>query len=229
MARTLNPAAHALRRDAFVHAALRLIQTKGYEQMSLRDVLAELDASKGAFYHYFDSKEALLAAVVERMVDVATATLVPVVDDPDLSALQKLDGVFSGITRWKTEQLGKELVLSMMRVWFSDENTIVREKLRQVTLVRLTPLLARIVRQGKAEGVFSASSAEHTATVFVSLMLALNETASQLFVARQTNAVSFEDVEHTVAAYVEAFERILGLPAGSWPAADAGTLRLWFA
>ena len=60
MARTLDPAAHALRRDEFVDAAQRLIQSRGYEQMSIQDVLDELGASKGAFYHYFDSKEGLL-------------------------------------------------------------------------------------------------------------------------------------------------------------------------
>ncbi len=60
MPRTLNPAAHALKRDAFLDAAERLIRTKGYEQMTVQDVLDELGASKGAFYHYFDSKEALL-------------------------------------------------------------------------------------------------------------------------------------------------------------------------
>ena len=34
MARTLDPAAHALRRDAFVDSAQRLMQAKGYEEMS---------------------------------------------------------------------------------------------------------------------------------------------------------------------------------------------------
>ncbi len=227
MARTLDLAAHALRRDAFVDAAQRLIQTKGYEQMSLQDVLDELDASRGAFYHYFDSKVALLEAVVERMVDAATATLVPVVADPGRSALRKLEGVFSGIARWKTDR--KDLMLAVARVWLSDENVVVREKLRQRTAFRLTPLLATIVRQGKAEGVFSASSAEHAAGVLVSLVLGLNETATRLYVARQTGAVSFEDVERTIGAYTEAFERILGLSAGSWPTVDASTLRYWFA
>ena len=47
--------------------------------MSVQDVLDELDASRGAFYHYFDSKVALLEAVVERMVEAAIATLAPVV------------------------------------------------------------------------------------------------------------------------------------------------------
>jgi AcrR family transcriptional regulator len=226
MARTLDPAAHALRREAFVDAALRLIQAKGYEQMSLRDVLEELDASKGAFYHYFDSRVALLEAVVERMVDAATATLEPVVNDPDRTARQKLEGVFSGLTRWKTDR--KELMVEIGRIWLSDENAIVRDRFRQLIGLRLTPLLARIVRQGMAEGVFTTSAAEPAAGVLVSLVLALNETATRLYVARQANAVSFEQVERTIAAYVEAFERVLGIPPGSWPATDPQVLRDWF-
>jgi len=33
-----------------------------------------LEASKGAFYHYFDSKQALLEAVVERFSDGAAGS-----------------------------------------------------------------------------------------------------------------------------------------------------------
>ncbi len=68
MARTLDPAAHALRRDEFVDAAQRLIAAKGYEALSIQDLLDDLGASKGAFYHYFGSKSDLLGAVVDRMV-----------------------------------------------------------------------------------------------------------------------------------------------------------------
>ena len=231
MARVVDAAAHALRRDAFVEAAQRLVHTKGYEQMSLQDVLDETDASRGAFYHYFDSKGALLEALVERMVDDVTETLVPVAADPGLPALQKLEGVFGGIARWKAENmdLRVEPLLAFVRVWLSDENAIVRERCRQRTAVRLTPLLTRIVRQGKEEGVFSVGSAEHTAEVLVSLILVANETISRLFVARQADTITFEDVERSIRAYFEAFERVLGLPARSWPTVDTATLRFWFA
>ena len=113
MARTLNPAAHALRRDAFVDAAQRLIQAKGYEQMSIQDVLDELDTSKGAFYHYFDSKAALLDAVIERMVDDAIAAIGPIVDEPGLPALTSLARLFDGLAEWKTERT--EFLLKLMR------------------------------------------------------------------------------------------------------------------
>src|SRR6266536_1439809 len=168
MARTLDPVAHALRRDAFVDAAQRLIQVKGYEQTSLQDVLDEADTSRGAFYHYFRSKEALLEAVVDRMADGATATLAPIVADPGLPALRKLEAVFAGLARWKAER--SELVLAILRVWLSDENAVVCEKCRELVSIRLAPLLTEIVRQGKAEGVFTVGSAEHSAAVLVALV-----------------------------------------------------------
>ena len=199
---------------------------KGYEQMSVEEILIELGASKGGFYHYFDSKVALLEAVVERMVDAATGTMAPISTDPNLTALQQLEGMFAGLASWKADR--KELMLALLRVWFCDDNAIVRDKLRQGMELRLTPLLAGIVRHGMADGLFSASSPDGAARVLVSLLQGANETASHLFLARQAAAVSFEDVELTLAAYAEAYERILGLPAGSWPITDTQTLHLWF-
>src|SRR5438445_11792654 len=93
-----------VRREAFVDSAQRLMQAKGYEQMSIEDVLDELDASRGAFYHYFDSKQALLEAVIDRMVDAGLGAVAPIVDDPGLPATEKPQKVFSGIGQWTTDR-----------------------------------------------------------------------------------------------------------------------------
>jgi AcrR family transcriptional regulator len=222
----VNSAVYAIRREAFVDAGQQLLQAKGYEQTSIQDVLDELDASRGAFYHYFDSKAALLEAIVERMVDAAIASLAPVLADPDLSAVAKLEGFFSGIAGWKAER--RDLVLALIQVWLSDDNALLREKFRQHLLVRLAPLLSAIVRQGKDEGIFSASSPDDAARVLISLLHGASQMASELYVARKANSVTFEFVERTLAAYDEAYERILGLPDGSLTVGDPATLRLWF-
>src|SRR2546429_4339168 len=140
MPRTVDATAHRVRREAFLDVAQRLIQTKGYEQMSIQDVLDALETSRGAFYHYFDSKLALLEAVVDRFADGAMVTVAPVLADPDLPALRKLERVFAGIARLKAEQ--KELVLAIMGVWMSGGNAIFREKGRRTTAARLGPLLS---------------------------------------------------------------------------------------
>jgi AcrR family transcriptional regulator len=214
------------RRDAFIDAAHRLIATKGYVQTSVQDVLDELDASRGAFYHYFDSKAVLLDAVVERMVDVAIADVLPVVEAPGLDALARLQALFGGIARWKGERT--ELLQVVMASWQDDDNALTRDKFRQGLVSRLVPLLARIIEQGEAEGTFNAGDPAAAARVLVSLLQGANDAATQLYFARQTGTVTFEEVERTLAAYGHAYERILGIPDGSLPLGDPETLRLWF-
>jgi AcrR family transcriptional regulator len=222
----VNTTLHTVRRDAYLDVAQRLVETKGYEAMSVQDILDELDASKGAFYHYFDSKPALLEAVVERFADGAMANLAPILGDAELPALKKLERVFAGIAGWKAQR--KELVVAITEVWNSDNNAIVREKLRRMTVRLMVPLLSAVVRQGIDEGVFRVVSPDETAAVLVSLMQGFQEQAVNLFIARQADTVTFEVVERTVSGFAEAFERILGIPKGSLTLTDEPTLRFWF-
>jgi len=215
-----------LRREAFLDVAQRLIQSKGYEQMTVQDVLDALDASRGAFYHYFDSKVALLEAVVERTAIQGTEAVAPVVADPNLSAVEKLTHLFSGIASYKAER--KELMLALLEVWYSDDNALVRDKLRQSSGTLLGPLLASILRQGKAEGVFSVSSPEDSAHVLLWLLQGAQDLAGELFFARQANTITYESVQGRLAAYQDALERVLGVPAGALGLVDEATLREWF-
>jgi AcrR family transcriptional regulator len=226
MARTVNPALHTVRREAFLDVAQRLVETKGYEAMSIQDVLEALEVSKGAFYHYFDSKQALLEAVVERFADGVMDRMAPILSDPNLSALEKLERVFAGIAGWKAER--KDLVLAIIEVWSSDSNAIVREKLRRMSVRLMTPLLSSVIKQGIDEGVFNVASPDETATVLLSVMLGFQEQATHLFIARQANTIPFELVERTVAGYTAAYERILGIPKGSLTLTDWATLHFWF-
>jgi AcrR family transcriptional regulator len=226
MARTVNEAVRTVRREAFIEAAQRLMQSKGYEQMSIQDLLDELNASRGAFYHYFDSKQELLEAVIERMVDAGLASIAPVLDNPHLSATDKLLGVFNGIGRWKTER--KALVLALLKVWISDDNAIVREKFRHRLAGRMVPVLARVVSQGIAEKTFTARSPVDTAQIMVMLLLGFQDTATDLFIARQARNIDLATVEQALAGFGEAFERILGAQPGSIGLMDETILREWY-
>jgi AcrR family transcriptional regulator len=226
LARTVNVETRAIRREAFVETGLRLIQTKGYEQMSVQDVLDDLDVSRGAFYHYFSSKRELLEAVVDHVVAAALAAVEPIAADQQLPAIARMEGIFTGIAGWKAER--RELMLALVRVWYSDDNVLTRDKLRLHLGGSLVPMLAGIIREGAEQGVMSAGSPEGAARAIVSLLLGAQDTAIELFVARQEGTISVESVVSTMAGYTEAFERILGIPPGSMTLLDENTLRLWF-
>ena len=134
--------------------------------------------------------------------------------------------MFSTAAAWKGER--KEFFVELLQVWMSAPNSVVREHFRREATVRITPLLTTIIHQGMVEGVFTPTSSDGAAAVLISMLLGANEVATQLFLARRAGTVTFDEVVVRLAAFTEAYERVLGLPAGSWVMLDDQTLHLWF-
>ena len=120
------------------------------------------------------------------------------------------------------------ILMALLQVWYSDENALVRDKLRQQTQVVLTPVVAAIIEQGRAEGTFTALSSGDTAQVILTLLYGAGETVGRLFFARQAREISLDDVRNRLAAYSFAIEQVLGIPAGSLQIVDDATLHEWF-
>lgn len=216
---------HSVRRNEILDAAQRLIYTKGYEQMTIQDILDDLQISKGAFYHYFDSKQALLEALVERIGEEAIRLLLPIVHDPLLPALEKLQRYLATANRWKVGQ--KAFFLALLRVWFTDDNAIVRQKLRATAIQEVAPLLAEIIRQGIQEGVMMATYPDQLGEVIASLAQDAGDAIGALILSFDPERDDMQCIDRTVAVYTDAFERVLGVPPGSLTLVDDQTLKEW--
>jgi TetR/AcrR family transcriptional repressor of nem operon len=209
-ARTVNEGDRAAKRAEILDAALALILAKGYERLTVRDLCAEVGMSNGAFFHYFASKPAVLEALIGRLQEDAERALVPLLDDPSLPAPQKLAGFFASLQQAGLQQ--RALVADMLRVWLSDENAIVREKVQAAIRRRRGPLLARIVRQGVREGSLAAPDPELAAEVVLALARGLGDVLVERLLRRDGPAIVA-----AYAAFADAVERALGAPPGSLP------------
>ena len=225
MPRTVDEAAYVKRREAFLDTAQRLIEAKGYDQMTIQDVLNDLKTSKGAFYHYFDSKQALLEGLAIRLATAAETGLARYVDDRELSAIDKLRQFFSEGMRWKTEQ--KQLMLAMLPVWVSDKNAIVREKTHAHVVDRIAPLLSKIIRQGVDEGMFTTRYPDQTARMVMALGRDLDDTLVRLLLVPPRDG-GRPAAERILAAGIDGLERLLGAPSGSLVLVDTAELQEWF-
>ena len=215
----------SVRRNEILEVAQRLVQTRGYEQMAIQDILDELRLSKGAFYHYFDSKQTLLEALVERNLEEVQRLLVPIAEHPSLRALEKLRQYFALIVRWKIER--KSLVLELARVWYTDDNAIVRDKVHAVGVNRVAPRLAAIIRQGVEEGDLATDYPDQAGAITLSLVRDLNEVLARLLLAFAPESDDPRPLSTTVAAYTDALERVLGARSGSLQIIDEPSLRDW--
>ncbi|GHO67765.1 TetR family transcriptional regulator [Ktedonobacter sp. SOSP1-52] len=219
MARVVNEAAHAARRNAILDAAQRAIATKGYEQMAIADLLGELGISSGAFYHYFDSKPALLAALVERLADEIEEHMLTIVHDSEPGAIEKFQRFFATADRWKLAH--RDLVLAYIRVWYADDNAIVRHKLHFARIRRLTPWLEEMILQGVREGVFQTAYPDQAARLVISLLEDMGSACAELLLSEGCSSSDLPRLERIATATSDAMERVLGAPANSlWLATD---------
>ncbi len=218
--------AHTVRRNEILDLAQRLIYTKGYEQMTIQDILDGLQISKGAFYHYFASKHALLEAISERMLQEMEQILLPIMHDPQLPALEKLHRFFATVSSWKTAR--RDFFLALLQGWYRDNNAIVRQKLHTIGTTWLAPWLSAIIRQGVEEGVFVTSYPDQVGEVVLALVMELGETLGRLLLSFEPERDDLLRIEGTVAVYTDALDRVLGAPKGSLQIVDAETLRAWF-
>jgi len=215
----------AERRSDILESAQRFTITKGFEQMTIQDILDDLQISKGAFYHYFASKQALLDALIDLYLDQSMQIILPIVEDPNLTALEKFERLFSVVARWKLAQ--KPFMLALLRVWYLDENTLVRQKQTAATLQLVGPQITRIVHQGVQEGVFNTPYLEQIGEVVLVLMIGLGDAVSALLLSEGPLQETIERLNKTLAVYIDSIERTLGAMRGTLHLYDPEVLQAW--
>jgi len=79
-------------RDRLIESARYLFWERGFAGTSMAELLAHAEVNSGSFYHFFDSKEALLRAVLEGYLQL----LRPMVVDPAFAAVREpLERIFA--------------------------------------------------------------------------------------------------------------------------------------
>jgi AcrR family transcriptional regulator len=204
-----------LRRSEILNEALALFLSRGYDHVSLNDVIANAGISKGVFYHYFLSKEALLAALADRFARQTLAELDDVLKDRALNPLERLNAFLAKGTRIKTELApGAWAVFGAL---FGPENQGLYQRVVAASELLFRPILTDIISQGVKEHLFKTADPEGVADLVQQLA---SNTYS--FVTRIIEARTGQEKQETLKAFHRrlrlngvAIDRLLGLPDGT--------------
>lgn len=150
MART---GAKAARRAQLVDAAARVFTESGVENTTVSDIVGAAGVAQGTFYLYFDSKDEVLVAVAERLVDeLIRAAEVEL--GGEAPADEQLRHFVRALGAFERDPSAVELAEVLHR----PENRRLHDRLEERLVPRLVPLVERIVERGRAEGVFRVAS-----------------------------------------------------------------------
>ena len=92
-------------RDRLIESARFLFWERGFAGTSMSELLAHAEVNSGSFYHFFDSKEALLREVLEGYLRL----LRPMVVDPAFRSVEEpLGRIFAILAGYRQRILGTE-------------------------------------------------------------------------------------------------------------------------
>lgn len=229
MARIVRPEQYAAKRAEILNAAQRLMLSKGYEHISIQDILEEVQISSGAFHHYFASRGALLEAFIEQIKEESGKPLRKLIDDPELSAREKFQGFFDTLDRLRMEH--KAEVVRIGRVWYSDGNAVVRLRVTEAIARQRAQLLGEIIRQGIQEGSFVVTYPDKAGEVIEALLQGMGDRHAELLFAldqtRDNDQHLIEEIITTHAVYMDAIERVLGVPSHTFYRTNAEGVQRW--
>lgn len=144
-----------------LEAALDVFAQRGYRNTRLDDVAEAAGVTKGAIYHYFDTKEDLLLGVIEHNQALAFGRVEDVLHDRNLAPSTRIrlvvERIFSGST-----PRGRRLLALLIR-GIAHEVPEVHARWLEQGPARLWTIVAELVKEGKASGEFRADADEEVA------------------------------------------------------------------
>lgn len=141
-----------LKRDALMRTGTRYLNNKGYRNLSLNDVAAELGVTRGAFYYYIADKDALVESCFERSCIQIEKTLHAAAQAQDLNAIEQIEHVLYSLFEGHITNMNPLIRLNLLNVLGPAQRLAVEVKLRRLG-AELSEIIAKAILEGSARTI----------------------------------------------------------------------------
>src|SRR6516165_1250229 len=180
----------AANREHVIDVASRLVREKGFEGVSVADIMRGAGLTHGGFYGQFDSKDQLAAEACERAADNAAAKWNAIVDETGTAGFKRLVGGYLSPSRLSSP--GSGCVFAALGPEAARRDKPVRQVLAK-GLDALLAALARVV-PGRSEAEKRkrsiAAMAEMVGAVVLARCVGDRELADEILTIATTDLMS---------------------------------------
>ncbi len=138
-------------RRALVAAAWALTEADGFDALSVNAVLRRAGLSKGTFYHWFESKTALVEAMLDQVLaEVSERLAIDLAAPGPADAISRLVRIMASFQRWRLANREKTMMSHLLLA--DPRNADLRRALRERGDRIVVPVLVETLRMGMHEG-----------------------------------------------------------------------------
>lgn len=155
-------------RSKIIEAAIRLFSNRGFNAASVDDICAEAGVSKGAFYHHFESKQALFLALLDSWLKNIDNAIDAAKDQPAPATFLAMTEAFPYIFG----SAGDNLPM-FLEFWLQASRDEEIWKASVAPYRRYHQAFTDLIQRGMDEGSFVDMDASLTARMIVAMAMGL--------------------------------------------------------
>lgn len=190
----------AERRNEILDVAERLFCGRGYDQTSTNDILAEIGIARGTLYYHFSSKEDILDAMIDRILDEIVRRASQIALDGSIPVLERMTQT---ILASNVDTKTGDMILEQMH---KPQNALMHAKMQERLLKQLIPLFTKLIEDGISQGLMQTDDPEDTIEM---LLLYANTVFDDAI------AYSEKEKKKKVLAFISNTELLLHMEKGS--------------
>ncbi len=191
------------RQREFVETAIKLFSEKGYENTTIDDIVAAMGVAKGLFYYYFKTKDDVLYALVDDMVDGYAKNIDRIMFGTYENPVDRLIALMTPNAS-NTER--SKLLMGLFR---EEKNRGFHNLLVKKITLFLEPALVKTITQGISEKALSVKYPEQTAHTLVLLLVDLAQ-------KKVEHTAAQESLRDDFCAVWDIVGRLLGVDLSSY-------------
>jgi AcrR family transcriptional regulator len=188
-----------VRKQEIVAAAFDLFREKGYDQVSVQDIVKKVGLVQGTFYYHFKSKYELMDAVVDYEMRKNIAVLESIATDEKLSTLEKVQATINLNPDNERRRFIKLIC--------SEENGVLYMKSQKKMAEELVPFLTQMIEAGNKEGVLNVQYPRETVELLLDMQLDFERILA--------NTPDRDDAYRLIRTMEDIYIKVLGVRPGS--------------
>lgn len=159
-----------IRIDEILDTAEPLFYAKGYRKTTISDIAKKMGVAQGMLYYYFNSKEEILEALLNRKLSLMLSQIEHQVYSDSITPPQKIELVVTEM--FHTEYINDPLFDLMIE----SKHLHIKNKMVSQVILFLKPLLLKVIKEGIEKKCFHVSSLQVALNFLMSILKCIGET-----------------------------------------------------
>lgn len=177
--------------------------TEPNREITVDKIAKNAGIGKGSIYYYFESKDEIMDAVIERSCSAAIREFFAGIDNC-VSTREKLRLLFRSILREEFFDSSKNILMAL----HVQEDIVMHYKMMSNVIKTVSPILSRLLREGCADGSVHTDSPDESAEMIVAMLTYL--------LNNSINGQDRESVYRKMKLYSQVLETCLKAEPGSF-------------